>query len=1389
MSVPDGRMFGVAIAALACCAMPTSYAYLPSELPTDLQPVHRISHELSSDIIWIDPNQLMPSSLKRYVILGAGEQDRASWNPAMPGAPGTGMAGVSVMSPESALSLASRGYHITEDMRLDTHGSAYTIPTDLLPEDAVPDSSRLRLISGLDGTESYNATGRGIVVAVVDTGVDFSNPDIRHSLARDERGHPVMIDPDGHGLVLTNATFYANIARGGAVANHTGEPPVETASSVYVNSDGVFLDVNRGGRGITISVYNTLFPDMGSEPVIAGTLNNDMRIGTDRHTYIKSMSGIYRLGVIYQGSVTDGSVGLRVVPVLMVDSVEPGVYDTVIPDMSTSWKDFATNTLKMPNLDYDFDFTDEKPIVLGSGNEFLLYDSDGDGLDDYSVGAVGARVLDVYNATSADRVEFSSYLDASSGMLLPALDPDGAFFGIMSDTALHGTASAATIASRGQLGYDIYNDTKLHSLPGVAPDASILPVKALWLGDVTYGWLWSAGFDQVNGTWQFTGDSRADILSNSWGISRFPNFQTLPGFDPLSLVSVMLSTPHSLDEDYPGVLMVQSAGNSGHGYGTIGMPVSSLGLSVGATTNNVFVGYGPFLNQPRFGNTTDHLNEVVDFSSRGPTALGTVAPDLLSLGAYGFVPSSMTRTAQGGQFTVYGGTSMAAPMVSGIAAVLMEEMKEQLQDYDPFVIKNILMSTATDRGSDPFVQGAGQAHLGAALDYIHGNGGFMVHNDASYLNVRKVLNPSMESFNYTDMHLEAFGLPPRPAPVTSWFAGHMLAGERTTATFTITNPTDREISVAVQPVSLSLLDSSSYSGTTDVRLPDPVLDIPNAYVPNYVRLYDIRERDDTAEFFDDRNPIPRGASLMVVNVNYLFDDFMNSTSNMYADDLRASSVYVYDWLDANEDEKITSSELSLVNRGGSWGTVQEVRISDPEEKFEGVPLVGVYPIPDRYSYWQVDPVGKSDPMDYTVTASYYGHNEWPVIWPARNTVTVPPDGTSEVDVTLVVPESYRTGVYQGYLKFEGALHKVIAPVSFAVKHSVTGTDSSLLIEGARPDGIMYGSGHTRGAFDMTDRYMAGDWMLYYIDVQDDAIDSAAVEISWRSSDTSLSAFAMDPEGRIIQSSAPSGVFGYIYGWPSNDWLGSSMLSGGGGFYPVKNPDDISTTLYLPINQTGTYTVLAHTVLFGGESVTEPITLAAQFFNIPSHGRTTASAPEDIGDTLPEAFASEPDPLKLVTSPGGYAQSAKDPAIFDSLVAKDSDRPLPESSVVPLGASSDAAAPETDTASEIPVNLGYDAARSADQPAKPTAYSTVAAMSGAEDAVHASDLLHGDQDPLTLTMMVAVAGIGAAMAFAYRSLTFKGHAQGDLSRHSSLDARDGASGTSAGGAPRTLPIHS
>ena len=44
-----------------------------------------------------------------------------------------------------------------------------------------------------------------------------------------------MLDSDGQGIVLTNATFIANIDKDGTIRNHTKEIPKGITSNVYKN--------------------------------------------------------------------------------------------------------------------------------------------------------------------------------------------------------------------------------------------------------------------------------------------------------------------------------------------------------------------------------------------------------------------------------------------------------------------------------------------------------------------------------------------------------------------------------------------------------------------------------------------------------------------------------------------------------------------------------------------------------------------------------------------------------------------------------------------------------------------------------------------------------------------------------------------------------------------------------------------------------------------------------------------------------------------------------------------------------------------------------------------------------------------------------------------------
>ncbi len=147
--------------------------------------------------------------------------------------------------------------------------------------------------------------------------------------------------------------------------------------------------------------------------------------------------------------------------------------------------------------------------------------------------------------------------------------------------------------------------------------------------------------------------------------------------------------------------------------------------------------------------------------------------------------------------------------------------------------------------------------------------------------------------------------------------------------------------------------------------------------------------------------------------------------------------------------------------------------------------------------------------------------------------------------------------------------------------------------------------------------MSGDWRQYFLDINDETINSGALEFSWEENNTNLSVFVMDPQGKIVSTNMPTGVFGHFLGWPSIDWLGTTPFSQGGGFYPVKNKDDTSTVLFAPINQTGTYSLLVHSTLFDGKDTTEPITLAAKFTTI-----TPDNIPPEIILNVPEFLTGE-----------------------------------------------------------------------------------------------------------------------------------------------------------------------
>jgi len=158
------------------------------------------------------------------------------------------------------------------------------------------------------------------------------------------------------------------------------------------------------------------------------------------------------------------------------------------------------------------------------------------------------------------------------------------------------------------------------------------------------------------------------------------------GTDPLSR-AVDWAVDH-------GVVVVVAAGNKGPNYSTLGSPaVAKKAITVGAINKNL---------------------KIASFSSRGPTGDGRVKPDVVAPGVDIVAPLAKNSTlakefpnriikGEGGDYISLSGTSMAAPHVAGVAALILQVHR----DWTPMMVKNVISSTAVSLGYNVLTEGLG----------------------------------------------------------------------------------------------------------------------------------------------------------------------------------------------------------------------------------------------------------------------------------------------------------------------------------------------------------------------------------------------------------------------------------------------------------------------------------------------------------------------------------------------------------------------------------------------------------------------------------------------------------------------------------------------------------
>jgi len=141
-----------------------------------------------------------------------------------------------------------------------------------------------------------------------------------------------------------------------------------------------------------------------------------------------------------------------------------------------------------------------------------------------------------------------------------------------------------------------------------------------------------------------------------------------------------------------GLVMCVAAGNSGPAASSIAIPSDSENvITVGAVHSS---------------------GTIFELSSRGPSAKGEIKPDLVTLGVD--VKSALAASKNGENYV--SGTSFAAPLVSGAAAILLEARP----DLAPSDVKRVLLKTADDLGplGADNAYGYGALNLTGALQSI-----------------------------------------------------------------------------------------------------------------------------------------------------------------------------------------------------------------------------------------------------------------------------------------------------------------------------------------------------------------------------------------------------------------------------------------------------------------------------------------------------------------------------------------------------------------------------------------------------------------------------------------------------------------------------------------------